>query len=163
MIHQSSTETIVHPRSHNGIYRDSPTCLVQPASRILHLWQSSHRAFSPVYFCVVSRSATANRHPNSGFFPTCKCYIKWWATAMIQQWIDKVHEGKYTIPCRCCLWQIHQLYTVTLRYNAVVGRHLLGPPYKRGALWDPVDLFDIIIPRQRTGQVQSVPSSVANA
>ena len=34
--------------------------------------------------------------------------------------------------------------TVTLRYNAVVGRHLLGPPHKRGALWDPVDLFDII-------------------
>ena len=56
-----------------------------------------------------------------------------------------------------------QLNTVMLRYNAVVGRHLLGPPYKRGALWDPVDLFDIIIPRQRTGQVQSVPSSVANA
>ena len=24
--------------------------------------------------------------------------------------------------------------TVTLRYNAVVGRHLLQPPYKRGAL-----------------------------
>ena len=35
--------------------------------------------------------------------------------------------------------------TVTPRYNAVIGRHLLGPPYKRGALWDPVDLFDIII------------------
>ena len=33
-------------------------------------------------------------------------------------------------------------YTVMPRYNAVVGRHLLGPPYKRGALWDPVDLFD---------------------
>ena len=34
--------------------------------------------------------------------------------------------------------------TVTPRYNTVVGRHLLRPPYKRGALWDPVDLFDII-------------------
>ena len=40
--------------------------------------------------------------------------------------------------------------TVTPRYNAVVRRHLLGPPYKRGALWDPVDLFDIVIPSQRT-------------
>ena len=39
--------------------------------------------------------------------------------------------------------------TVTPRYNAVVGRHLLRPPYKRGALRDPVDLFDIVIPRQR--------------
>ena len=29
----------------------------------------------------------------------------------------------------------------------------MGPPYKRGALWDLVDLFDIVIPspRQRTG------------
>ena len=44
--------------------------------------------------------------------------------------------------------------TVTPRYNAVVGRHLLGPPYKRGALWDPVDLFDIIIPRQSKGQAK---------
>ena len=42
-----------------------------------------------------------------------------------------------------------RLYTVPPRYNAVVGRHLLRPPYKRGALWDPVDLFDIVIPRQR--------------
>ena len=43
--------------------------------------------------------------------------------------------------------------TVTPRYNTVVGRHLLRPPYKRGALWDPVDLFDIImIPRQSKGQ-----------
>ena len=32
------------------------------------------------------------------------------------------------------------------RYNAVAGRHLLRPPYKRGTLWDPVDLFDIVIP-----------------
>ena len=38
---------------------------------------------------------------------------------------------------------------VKLRYNAVVGRHILRLPYKRGALWDPVDLFDIVIPRQR--------------
>ena len=45
-------------------------------------------------------------------------------------------------------------HTVTPRYNAVVGRHLLGPPYKRGALWDPVDLFDIIIPRQSKGQAK---------
>ena len=37
--------------------------------------------------------------------------------------------------------------TVTPRYNAVVGRHLLGPPYTRGTLWDPVDWFDIVIPR----------------
>ena len=44
--------------------------------------------------------------------------------------------------------------TVTLRYNAVVGRHLLGPPYKRGTLWDPVDLFDIIIPWQSKGQAK---------
>ena len=44
--------------------------------------------------------------------------------------------------------------TVTPRYNAVVGSHLLGPPYKRGALWDPVDLFDIIIPRQSKGQAK---------
>ena len=44
--------------------------------------------------------------------------------------------------------------TVTPRYNTVVGRHLLGPPYKRGALWDPVDLFDIIIPRQSKGQAK---------
>ena len=44
------------------------------------------------------------------------------------------------------------IHTVTPRYNAVVGRHLLRPPYKRGALWDPVDLFDIIIPRQSKGQ-----------
>ena len=42
---------------------------------------------------------------------------------------------------------IHTIYTVTLRDNAVVGSHLLGPPYRRGALWDPVDLFDIVIPR----------------
>ena len=41
--------------------------------------------------------------------------------------------------------------TVMPRYNAVVWRHLLGPPYKRGALWDPVDLFDIVVPRQRSG------------
>ena len=46
--------------------------------------------------------------------------------------------------------------TVTLRYNAVVGRHLLGPHYKRGALWDPVDLFDIIIPSQ--GEAKDRPS-----
>ena len=39
--------------------------------------------------------------------------------------------------------------TVPPRYNAVVGRHLLRPPYKRGALWDPVDLIDIVIPWQR--------------
>ena len=45
-------------------------------------------------------------------------------------------------------------YTVTLRYNAVVRRHLLGPPYKRGALWDPVDLFDIIIPRRSKGHAK---------
>ena len=45
----------------------------------------------------------------------------------------------------------HFTCTVTPRYNAVVGRHLLGPPYKRGALWDPVDLFDIVIPRQNQG------------
>ena len=44
--------------------------------------------------------------------------------------------------------------TVMPRYNAVVGRHLLGPPYKRGALWDPVDLFDIIIPRRSKGQAK---------
>ena len=44
--------------------------------------------------------------------------------------------------------------TVTPRYNAVVGRHLLGPHYKRGTLWDPVDLFDIIIPRQGKGQAK---------
>ena len=43
--------------------------------------------------------------------------------------------------------------TVTPRYNAVVGRHLLGPPYKRGTLWDPVDLFDII-PRRSKGQAK---------
>ena len=43
-------------------------------------------------------------------------------------------------------------HTVTLRYNAVVGRHLLRPPYKRGALWDPVDLFDTIIPRRSKGR-----------
>ena len=49
--------------------------------------------------------------------------------------------GLYTFPS-----------TVTLRYNAVVGGHLLGPPYKRGALWDPVDLFDIII--QGKGQAK---------
>ena len=41
--------------------------------------------------------------------------------------------------------------TVMPRYNAVVGRQLLGPPYKRGALWDPVDLFNIVIPRQSQG------------
>ena len=45
--------------------------------------------------------------------------------------------------------------TVTPRYNTVVGRHLLRPPYKRGTLWDPVDLFDIIIPRQSKGQGHS--------
>ena len=43
----------------------------------------------------------------------------------------------------------HGSSAVPPRYNAVVGRHLLRPPYKRGALWDPVDLFDIVIPRQR--------------
>ena len=43
----------------------------------------------------------------------------------------------------------NKLYTVLPRYNTVVGRHLLRPPYKRGALWDPVDLFEIVIPRQR--------------
>ena len=47
------------------------------------------------------------------------------------------------------------VHTVTPRYNAVVGRHLLGPPYKRGALRDPVDLFDIIIPRQRKDRPSS--------
>ena len=41
--------------------------------------------------------------------------------------------------------------TVTPRYNVVVGRHRLRPPYKGGALWDPVDLFDIVIPRQNQG------------
>ena len=40
-------------------------------------------------------------------------------------------------------------HTVMLRYNAVARRHLSRPPYKRGALWDPVDLLDIVIPRQR--------------
>ena len=30
----------------------------------------------------------------------------------------------------------------------------MEPPYKRGALWDPVDLFDIIIPRQSKGQAK---------
>ena len=45
----------------------------------------------------------------------------------------------------------HSLFTVTPRYNAVVGRHLLGPHYKRGTLWDPVDLFD------------NVPGQVAKA
>ena len=48
---------------------------------------------------------------------------------------------------------IHDDNTVTPRYNAVVGRHLLGPPYKRGALWDPVDLLDIVVPRQGKGPV----------
>ena len=32
----------------------------------------------------------------------------------------------------------------------------MRPPYKRGALWDPVDLFDIIIPRQSKGQGHSL-------
>ena len=45
---------------------------------------------------------------------------------------------------RGCLWVSG---TVTPRYNAIIGRHLLGPPYKRGALWDPVDLFYIVIPK----------------
>ena len=30
----------------------------------------------------------------------------------------------------------HQQGTVMPRYNTVVGKHLLGPPYKRGTLWD---------------------------
>ena len=46
--------------------------------------------------------------------------------------------------------------TVTPRCNVDVGRHLLGPPYRRGALWDPVDLFDIVIPRP-SPQVPNVP------
>ena len=54
-------------------------------------------------------------------------------------------------------------YTVTPRYNAVVGRHLLEPPYKRGAICDPVDLFDIIIPRQRTRYPTNIPGQVAKA
>ena len=34
----------------------------------------------------------------------------------------------------------------------------MRPPYKRGALWDPVDLFDIImIPKQRTGPQAKFP------
>ena len=53
-----------------------------------------------------------------------------------------------------CIYVCMYVCTVTPRYNAVVGRHLLGPPYKRGALWDPVDLFDIIIPRQSKGQAK---------
>ena len=49
-------------------------------------------------------------------------------------------------------------HTVTPRYNAVVGRHLLGLPYKRGVLWDPVDLVDIVIPRLASRpQVPNVP------
>ena len=51
--------------------------------------------------------------------------------------------------CLCVCMCVHIQCTVTPRYNAVVGRHLLGPPYKRGTLLDPVDLFDIAIPRQR--------------
>ena len=39
------------------------------------------------------------------------------------------------------------IVTVTPRYNAGIGRHLLGPPYKRGAPWDLVDLYDIVILR----------------
>ena len=31
----------------------------------------------------------------------------------------------------------YSLYTVPPLYNTVVGRHLLRPPYKRGALWEP--------------------------
>ena len=41
------------------------------------------------------------------------------------------------------------LYTVTLRYNSVIGRHFFRPPYKQGALWDPVDLFDIVTPKAK--------------
>ena len=48
----------------------------------------------------------------------------------------------------------HFTDTVTPRYNAVVGRHLLGPPYKRGALWDPVDLFDQVPGIQPTSQAK---------
>ena len=56
----------------------------------------------------------------------------------------------------CYMIYIVTMYiiTVTPRYNGVVGRHLLRPPYKRGTLWDPVDLFDIIIPRQSKGQAK---------
>ena len=48
---------------------------------------------------------------------------------------------------------------ITCYNNSVVGRHLLGPPYKRGALWDLVDLFDIVIPRQNQGTGTQRPRS----
>ena len=63
------------------------------------------------------------------------------------QWITKCSQFGISIHDR--RMKTHFPGTVTLRYNAVVGRHLLRPPYKRGALWDPIDLFDIVIPRQR--------------
>ena len=65
---------------------------------------------------------------------------------------DMVYED--AVPNIAYVCYHDHLNTVTPRYNAVVGRHLLGPPYKRGALWDPVDLFDIIIPRQSKGQAK---------
>ena len=41
---------------------------------------------------------------------------------------------------RQCFFVLVGPNTVTPLYNDVVGRHLLRPPYKRGALCDPVDL-----------------------
>ena len=54
-------------------------------------------------------------------------------------------------------WIPRRIYgsTVMPRYNAVVERHVLGPPYKRDVLWHTVDLFDIVIPRHPTSQAKA--------
>ena len=93
--------------------------------------------------------------------------------------MSKLFAGKY---CNCrhavhCIYlflgyqshadrnsiYVQKCSTVPPRYNAVVGRHLLGPRYKRGAQWDPVDLFDIVIQRQMTRYPTNVPGQVAKA
>ena len=70
-------------------------------------------------------------------FLSCVVYVCVVCSAMF---VYCVMSDSRCLPC--------VVYAVMLRYNAVVGRHLLRPPYQLGALWDPVDIFDIIIPRQ---------------
>ena len=50
------------------------------------------------------------------------------------------------------------IYYIYIQSHLVItlssGGIFWGRPYKRGALWDPVDLFDIIIPRRSKGQAK---------
>ena len=69
-----------------------------------------------------------------------------------------------TKPRNLRLWILYFIYheevhTVTPRCNAVVGRHLSGPPCRRGALWDFTGRFiRHRYPKATSPQVPNVPS-----